>query len=126
MFFSCITLHASSQSSLLQRHAKGGVITLTTTNIDSILHEEWPLGGFSGPGLNGLWTGGEIEPAWENCYESQEYKLTATCMECRFKELCVMMLFTPPEIPPSPPPPPSPWRYCLTAIEDRDGCLSLR
>ena len=71
---------------------QGGVIALTTIKITrqhdivsfsqatacrQILRSDGPL------------TGGEIEPAWENYYESQGYKPTATCKECGFKKLCV-------------------------------------
>jgi len=61
---------------------------------------------------DGPWTGGEIEPAWENYYELQGLKPTATCKECGFKELCVLTSLTPPEVLTSPLPPPPSW-YCL-------------
>jgi len=39
------------------------------------------------------WTGREIEPAWENYFESQGYKLTETCKECGFTKLYVLCRF---------------------------------
>ena len=71
---------------------------------------------------DGPWTGGEIELAWENYYESQGYKPTATCMECGFKKLCVLTSFTPTEVPPSPPFLPPSW-CCLKcpSLEGRVG-----
>ena len=48
----------------------------------------------------GLWNGGEIEPTWENYYESQGYKPTVTCKECGFKKLCILTSLTPTEVPP--------------------------
>jgi len=69
---------------------------------------------------DGPWTGREIEPAWENYYESQGYKPTATCKEFRFKKLCVLTSLTPTEVPPSPPSPPPSW-CCLKCVSQ--GCL---
>jgi len=68
------------------------VIAVTTTNIIS-----FALGTACRQILwsDGPWTGRKFEPAWETYYESQGYKLTATCKECGFKELCVLTSFTP-------------------------------
>ena len=55
------------------------------------------------------------EATWENYYESQGYKPTATCKECRFKKLCVLTSSTPTEVPPSPPSPPPSW-CCLKCV----------
>jgi len=61
--------------------SQGGVIALTTTKIT----RQDDLDSFSQATAcrqilwsDGPWTGSEIEPAWENYYESQGYKLTAT------------------------------------------------
>jgi len=65
--------------------SQGGVIALTTTKIT----RQHDLVSFSQATAcrqilwsDGPWTGREIEPACENYYESQGYKLTATCKEC--------------------------------------------
>jgi len=92
--------------------SQGGVIALTTTKIT----RQHDIFSFSqGTACrqilwsDGLWTGGEIEPAWENYDESQGYKPTATCKECGFKDLCVLKSFTPTKVPPSPPSPLPQW-----------------
>ena len=64
---------------------------------------------------DGLWTGREIEPAWENYSELQGYKPTATCKECGLRKLCVLTSLTPTEVLPSPPPPPPSW-CCLKRL----------
>jgi len=70
---------------------------------------------------DGPWTGREIEPAWENDYELQGYKPTATCKECGFKKLCVLTSLTPTEVPPPPPSPPTSW-CCLKCVSP-EGCV---
>ena len=61
--------------------SQGGVIALTTTNIT----QQHDFVSFSQATAcrqilwsDGPWTGKEIESAWENYYESQGYKPTAT------------------------------------------------
>jgi len=70
------------------------------------------------------WTSGDIEPAWEDYYESQGYKPTATCKECEFKEICVLTSFTPTEVPPSPPSPPPSW--CCLKCPSLEGCVGAQ
>jgi len=70
---------------------------------------------------DGPWTGREIEPAWENYYESQGYKPTATCKECEFEKLCVLTSLTPTEVPPPSPSLPSSW-CCLKCVSP-EGCV---
>ena len=70
---------------------------------------------------DGPWTGREIEPAWENYYESQGYKPTATCKECGFKKLRVLTSLTHTEVLPSPPSPP-PSLCCLQFVSPA-GCV---
>jgi len=70
---------------------------------------------------DGPWTCKEIEPAWENYYESQGYKPTATSKECGFKKLCVLTSLTPTEVPPPPPSPPPSW-CCLKCVSS-EGCV---
>jgi len=69
---------------------QGRVIALTTTKIT----RQHAIVSFSQATAcrqilwsDGPWTGGGIEHAWENYYESQGYKPTATCKECGFKKL---------------------------------------
>jgi len=92
--------------------SQGGVIALTTTKITR-QHDlvSFPQATACRQILwsDGPWTGREIEFAWENYYESQGCKPTATCKESGFKKLWVLMLLTPTEVPPPPPPPPPPW-----------------
>jgi len=66
--------------------SQGGVIALTTAKITR-QHDSFSQA--TACRSDGPWTGGEIEPAWENHYygESQGYKPTATCKECGFKKL---------------------------------------
>jgi len=97
--------------------SQGGVIALTTTKIT----RQHDIVSFSQATAcrqilwsDGPWTGREIEPAWENYYESQGYKPMATCKKCGFKKLCVLTL-TPTEVPPSPPSPPPSW-CCLKCV----------
>ena len=105
--------------------SQGGVIALTTTKITR--HHD--IVSFSQATAfrqilwsDGPWPGREIEPAWENYYESQGYKPTATCKERRgFKKLCVLTPLTPTEVPPSPPPPPPSW-CCLKCVSP-EGCV---
>ena len=87
--------------------SQGGVIAVTTTKIT----RQHDIVSFSQATAcrqilwgDGPWTVREIEPAWENYYESQGYKPTATCKECGFKKLCVLTSLTPTEVPPSPRP----------------------
>jgi len=87
----------------------GGMIALTTTKIT----RQHDLVSFSQATAcrQILWSDGprtsrEIEPAWENYYELQGYKPTATCKECGFKKLCVLTSLAPTEVPPPPPSPP--------------------
>jgi len=100
--------HAPSSSSSLQRPlaSQGGVIALTTTKIT----RQHDIISFSQATAcrqillsDGLWTGREIEPAWENYDESQGYKPMATCKEYGFKKLRVLTSLTPTEVPPPPP-----------------------
>jgi len=98
--------------------SQGGVIALTTTKITR-QHE---IVSFSQATAyrqilwsDGPWIVREIEPAWENYYESQGYKPTATCKECGFKKLCVLTSLTPTEVPPLPPSPPPSW-CCLKCV----------
>jgi len=89
---------------------QGGVIALTTTKITrqhDIVSFSQAMACRQILWTDGPWTGREIELAWENKYESQEYKRTATCKECGFKKLCVLTSLTPTEVPPSPPSPPT-------------------
>ena len=81
-----------------QEASQGGVIALTTIKIT----RQHDLVSFSQATAcrqilwsDGPWTGREIEPAWENYYESQGYKPTAMCKECGFKKLCVLTSLTP-------------------------------
>ena len=103
--------------------SEGGVIALTTTQIT----RQHDVVSFSQAKAcrqilwsDGPWTGRQIEPAWEN-YESQGYKPTATCSECRFKRLCVLTSLTPTEVLPSPPSPPPSW-CCLKCVSP-EGCV---
>jgi len=89
--------------------SQGGVIALTNTKIT----RQHDIVGFSQATAcrqilwsDGPWTGREIQPAWENYYELQGYKQTATCKECGFEKQCVLTSLTPTEVPPSPPSPP--------------------
>jgi len=93
--------------------SQGGVLALTTTK-NTRQHD---IVSFSQATARRqiLWTGREIEPAWENYYESQGYKPTATCQECGFKKLCVLTSLTPTEVLPSPPSPPPSW-CCLKFV----------
>ena len=97
---------------------QGGVMALTTTKITR-QHDNDDI--VSCPQATACrqilwnhdpWTSGEIEPAWENYYESQGYKPTGTCKEFGFKKLCVLKSLTPTEVPPSAPSPPPSW-CCL-------------
>ena len=90
--------------------SQGGVIALTTTKIT----RQHDIVSFSQATARRqiLWTGREIEPAWENYYESQGYKPTGTCKEFGFKKLCVLKSLTPTEVPPSAPSSPPSW-CCL-------------
>jgi len=104
--------------------SQGGVIALTTTKIT----RQHNLVSFSQATAcrqifwsDGSWTGGEIEPAWENYYESQGYKPTARCKECGFKKLCVLTSLTPTEVLPPPPSPPPSW-CCLQCVSS-EGCV---
>ena len=99
--------------------SQGGVIAITTTKIT----RQHDFVSFSQATAcrqilwsDGPWTGREIEPEWENYYESQGYKPTATCKECGFKKLCVLTSLTPTEVPPPPPSPPPSW-CCLDTAE---------
>jgi len=86
--------------------SKGGVIALTTTQITrqhDIVSFSQAMACKQILWSDGPWTGREIEPAWENYYESQGYKPTTTCKECGFRKLCVLTSLTPTEAPPSPP-----------------------
>jgi len=65
-----------------------------------------------------------ITKNWENYYELQGLKPTATCEECGFKELYVLTSFTPPEVLTSPLPPPPSW-YCLNRLSP-EGCMSTQ
>jgi len=119
--------HAPSKISSLQRRAKWGVIALTTTKIT----RQHDIVSFSqGTACkqifwsNGPWTGGEIEPTWENYSESQGYKPTAICKKCGFKELCILTLFTPTEVPPSFPSPPPSW--CCFRCSSPEGCVGAQ
>jgi len=95
--------------------SQGGVIALTTTKIT---RQHDMVSFFQATTCrqilwsDGPWTGIELQPAWENYYESQGYKLTATCKEYGFEKLCVLMSLTPTEVLPSPPSPPPSW-CCL-------------
>ena len=67
--------------------SQGVVIALTTTKIT----RQHDIVSFSQATAcrqilwrDGPWTGREIEPTWENYYESQGYKPTAMCKECGF------------------------------------------
>jgi len=107
--------------------SQGGVIALTTTKItrqqDIVSFSQAPAGRqilWS----DGPWTGREIEPAWENYFESQGYKPTATCKECGFKKLCVITSLTLTEVPPSPPSPPPSW--CCFKCVSPEGCIRAR
>ena len=87
--------------------SQGGVIALTTTKIT----RQHDIVSFSRATAcrqilwsDGPWTGRELEPAWENYYESQGYKPMAPCKDCGFKKLCVLTSLTPTEVPPSPRP----------------------
>jgi len=104
--------------------SKGGVIALTTTKITR-QHDIISFSQATACGQilwsDGPWTGREIEPAWENYYESQGYKPTATCNECGFKKLCVLTSLTPSEVLPSPPSPPPSW--CYLKCVSQEGCL---
>jgi len=104
--------------------SKGGVIALTTTKIT----RQHDIVSFSQATAcrqilwsDGPSTGREIEPAWEDCYESQGYKPTVTWKECGFKKLCVLTSLTPTEVPPSPPSPPPSW-CCLKCVSPK-GCV---
>jgi len=104
--------------------SQGGVIALTTTRIT----RQHDIVSFSQATAcrqilwsDGPWTGREIEPAWEKYYESQGYKLTATCKECGFKKLCVLTSVTPTEVPPPPQSPPPSW-CCLKCVSP-EGCV---
>jgi len=103
--------------------SQGGVIALTTTKFT----RQHDIVSFSQATAcrqilwsDGPWTGREIEPTWENYYESQGYKPTATCKECGFKKLCVLTSLTPTQVLPSPPsPPPS---LCCHKFVSPEGC----
>jgi len=75
---------------------QGGVISLTTAKItrqhDLISFSRGTASRYILWG-DGAWTSGEIEPAWENYHEPQEYKSIATCKEYGFRELCVLTSF---------------------------------
>jgi len=109
---------------IITEASQGGVIALTTTKIT----RQHDIVSFSQATVckqilwgDGTWTGREIEPAWENYYESQGYKPTATCKECGFKKLCVLTSLTPTEVLPSPPSPPPSW-CCLKCVSP-EGCV---
>jgi len=109
--------------------SQGGVIALTTTKIT----RQHGLVSFSRATAcrqilwsDGPWTGREIEPAWENHYESQGYKPTATCKECGFKKLCVLTSLKPTEVPPPPPSPASNMSCQKAAFVHKDSGPSLR
>jgi len=104
--------------------SQGGVIALTTSKIT----RQHDLVSFSQATAcrqilwsDGPWTGIAIEPAWENHYESQGYKPTATCKECGFQKLCVLTSLTPTEVPP--PPPSSPPSWCCLKCVSSEGCV---
>jgi len=73
---------------------------------------------------DGPWTGGEIQPAWENHHESQGYKPTATCKKCGVKKLCVLTSLAATGVPPFPPSPP-PSRCCLK-YPLLEGCVGAQ
>jgi len=106
--------------------SQGGVIALTTTRItrqhDIVSFSQAPA--CRQIWSDGSWTGKEIEPAWENYYESQGYKPTATCKECGLKKLCVLTSLTPTEVLPSPPSPPPSW-CCLKCVSP-ECCVRAR
>jgi len=101
--------------------SQGGVIALTTTEIT---RQHDIISSFQATACrqilwsDGPWTGREIEIAWENYYELQGYKPTATCTECGFKKLCVLTSLTPTEVPPSLPSPPPSW-CCLNVSRQK-------
>jgi len=106
---------------------QGGVIALTTTKIT----RQHDIVSFSQATAcrqilwsDGPWTGSEIEPAWENYYESQGYKPTATYKECGFKKLCVLTSLTPTQVPPSPPSPPPSW--CCLKCPSPEGSVGAQ
>jgi len=84
----------------------------------SVFLEKRPIDRFSSLS-DALWTGGQIEPAWGNYYESQCYKSTAICQCKEFKELCVLTSFKPTEVPPSSLSPPPSW-CCLKSPLPQD------
>ena len=100
--------------------SQGGVIALTTAKITR-QHDIFSVseGTTCGQILwsDSPWTGG----AWENYYESQGYKSTATCKECGFKELCVLTSFMPTEVLPSPPSLPPSW--CCLKCPSPEVCV---
>ena len=107
--------------------SQGGVIALTTTQIT----RQHDIVSFSQATAcrqilwsDGPRTGREIEPAWDNYYESQGYTPTAICEECGFKKLCALTSLTPTEVPPSPPSPLPSW-CCLKCISP-EGCAGAR
>ena len=106
---------------------QGGVIAITTTKIT----RQHDIVSFSQATacrqilwIDSPWTGGEIEPAWENYYESQGYKPTATCKEYGFKKLRVLTSLTPTEVLPSPPSPPRSW--CCLECPSLKGCVGAQ
>ena len=116
--------------------SQGDVIALTTTKIT----RQHDIISFSQATAcrqillsDGLWTGREIEPAWENYDESQGYKPMATCKEYGFKKLCVLTSLTPTRLRFRPLPRPRRYRGAASnvsrqkaAFVHKDGGPSLR
>ena len=74
----------------------------------------------------GLWIDGEIRPTCVNHCESQRLQPTATCENFGFKELCVLTLFTPSEIPPPSPSLTPPLSFCCLKRLKPEGCQGRR